>query len=1237
MKLPRQRKIVFLLAIALVAIVGGYLYLTSSSRVSRFASHMLRQTIGAVANIKSASFQWDGTLVLDEIELTVPELEGPGHRFFDAEQVFIHLNLWSLLRGGFEAESLNFVKPRVYITEDLDVGRFNYEFLRPRRGEEPFALPQYLPEIALRNGVVRFGIIEKGRYTYSDSIRIVGNLTSAPGKPSAYFFTLEQKIKDSVDPLLRGEFDLDRLTFELKLDNLAFESPHRNLLKQQWRKIWDLFEPKGDFSTIRVTYDPRQGLRAELAVRSVELSLPYWQLDSGIQVQSARFVVSDQSWPVDADRQAQVFIHDFRGKVEDINYVINGQISGFDQDAPFVLQIEPEGLFSDQTRHLVAMPEKMQNVFRRFQPSWHVRGLVTIARQEWGGPITYNGQLEVNGEMKFAKFLYPLKNIEGTVAVDDEEVRIGPLTGKGSTGASIVIQGTVGPPAGGEAVAAMVRAENVPIDDVLFEAMKPKPRKVARAFLDEMSYQRLLETGLIQARQERTQGRRDLDRFAAQNPQLFQEGERDPVPGELEVQLATLQSMVDRPVFDLGGFISSVTNVSREPGADTKFRAVTEINLAGTECLFQNWPYPVRITRGKLTIEPGRLTIQDIEGIGLTGGSIHLSGWVDLAERGFTPHLEVVARDLPIDELLIQSMPDQQGDWVRDLHATGTLNASGHVFRDDGGSIAFELDTRVRDASVRPYGRDLVLDKVIGHFTVRREGVEIHELVGRRDSSTIKISGTGDWRTDHTSVDLFIDAEQLVFDESLFGLIPCGSPGRQRVRDLFVRHRLEGSFTARITNRLQSSGRIYPIVVTPISLSFDRRGTRVAIGDMGGQLRIWPERLEFKDVAAKVDAGGFAISGTMDMDQPLEVAVTFDAQNDRFCPLTKAVLPERVLKTIEGLKLDGAYIIDGGRMRVRVDGNQDWEAQFDARMALQNAKALVGVPITQMNGELEIRAIAHSDDPYPQLKLEFNASRLLAEQRMVSPLSIQMVTNAQTNDLDIRQLTGRCYGGTLMGGGVVRLDGGGQYTIDLRIQDVALDPFIRAGERAESPPSATVNVGRDQPSGLFSASMTVEGMPHDPTSRRGRGNVRVSQARLYEVPLVLAVLQLLNLSLPTSTAFDNATVRFLVDADLVRFDHASFLAPNVEIVGSGTMQYQTRELDLLMFSRSPAGQTLGPLSELLNKFKDELACIRVTGTLGRPMARVDSFRGMRQSWEEVFGDESPSGQLFMGTSNTSSQ
>ena len=135
MKLPRQRKIVFLLAIALVAIVGGYLYLTSSSRVSRFASHMLRQTIGAVANIKSASFQWDGTLVLDEIELTVPELEGPGHRFFDAEQVFIHLNLWSLLRGGFEAESLNFVKPRVYITEDLDVGRFNYEFLRPRRGE----------------------------------------------------------------------------------------------------------------------------------------------------------------------------------------------------------------------------------------------------------------------------------------------------------------------------------------------------------------------------------------------------------------------------------------------------------------------------------------------------------------------------------------------------------------------------------------------------------------------------------------------------------------------------------------------------------------------------------------------------------------------------------------------------------------------------------------------------------------------------------------------------------------------------------------------------------------------------------------------------------------------------------------------------------------------------------------------------------------------------------------------
>ena len=59
--------------------------------------------------------------------------------------------------------------------------------------------------------------------------------------------------------------------------------------------------------------------------------------------------------------------------------------------------------------------------------------------------------------------------------------------------------------------------------------------------------------------------------------------------------------------------------------------------------------------------------------------------------------------------------------------------------------------------------------------------------------------------------------------------------------------------------------------------------------------------------------------------------------------------------------------------------------------------------------------------------------------------------------------------------------------------------------------------------GRLSASLDLAGDWGDPASRRGRGDVLVAGRDMYQIPLVLGLLEVTDLSLPTAGGFNQAT------------------------------------------------------------------------------------------------------------------
>ena len=274
-------------------------------------------------------------------------------------------------------------------------------------------------------------------------------------------------------------------------------------------------------------------------------------------------------------------------------------------------------------------------------------------------------------------------------------------------------------------------------------------------------------------------------------------------------------------------------------------------------------------------------------------------------------------------------------------------------------------------------------------------------------------------------------------------------------------------------------------------------------------------------------------------------------------------------------------------------------------------------------GDLTVKAKSDGNTTWPHLDLRLDAQQVIAAGRVLDPLTVHLATNKQADQLNILLLEGSCYGGMLLGKGHVQLGNQGRYELELVLKDVALDAFTAPQTDENRQPStspASSDSGLDVESeGFLSANLMLEGSILDRTSRRGRGELEIRNADLYDVPLAVATLQILNLSLPMSRAFDRAWAQYLIQDDWVYFDLIQFQAPTIEIIGSGTMRYSNLELNLDMFTRNPTSPQFGPLSDLFTVFKDQLVSLRVTGTLDDPKPQIASFQGVRRSWSEVFG------------------
>ncbi|MDR4497454.1 MAG: AsmA-like C-terminal domain-containing protein [Candidatus Scalindua sp.] len=210
------------------------------------------------------------------------------------------------------------------------------------------------------------------------------------------------------------------------------------------------------------------------------------------------------------------------------------------------------------------------------------------------------------------------------------------------------------------------------------------------------------------------------------------------------------------------------------------------------------------------------------------------------------------------------------------------------------------------------------------------------------------------------------------------------------------------------------------------------------------------------------------------------------------------------------------------------------------------------------------------------------------------------------------------FGGTFSGGrinGTAEMDkkiSDGKYTGDFKFQDISLTELV---EKLFKDPKDV--------SGICEGNVKFYGRGNDINNFIAEGRAKIRDASITEVPLVLNILNLLNLSIPTKDTFHSAHITYSIKDKMINIEEVKLISETIELGGVGTVSFDGT-LDLVIvagFNKDTFSQIplIGQLMDfVVDGVSKKLTKVVVTGTFSHPVSTIVALEPFKHSIKSIF-------------------
>jgi hypothetical protein len=635
---------------------------------------------------------------------------------------------------------------------------------------------------------------------------------------------------------------------------------------------------------------------------------------------------------------------------------------------------------------------------------------------------------------------------------------------------------------------------------------------------------------------------------------------------------------------------------------------------------YYRFPYRVDRTVGTVTFAAGSVAMHLT---GLAGGHpVHVEGTIDTAAAGYPGRVEVRGEGMRIDDALLDALPARNADIVRKLRATGTFDFAFVHERDPRLERGFSntLGLRLTRCTMAYAGFPYPLSNVGGLVRMEGQRWTIRDVTGTNDTGLVRCSGT--LEPDGAGggeLTLHLTGTGVVLEPELRDALP---PGMRRIWD-DVDPRGTAEFTARVRHRVGARQTDVELEATPLgdTVSIEPAWFPYRLEQLRGRLAWKDGRLRFEGVRGvhartTVSTEGscrFTPDGGWHVSFERLTADRFRADHD-----VLRALPAGLQQAVAGVRLKGLLSVDGaidiystaprevavaGGRTVLVPGPA--AAAWDMQVDMEQAALDVGVPLEHVHGGIRLRGASDGTAwrSFGEIAIDSALWKGLQVTGLRGPLLIDpsgarfgAPATLPGEPAAARRLTCRLGGGTLQLDGSVAAGDAGRFAVGVSLADVDLGRLA-----ADLAGGSTVSRGR------LHGAVEVSGSRAGSHSLSGRGQLRLRDADLYELPVIVALLKILRVKAPDRTAFESGLVDFRIEGPRAYLDTIELSGTAISLVGAGEIDLDS---NIQLTFRPIMGESetqLPAMKRLLGGASGQFMLVRVDGTLAEPVTSTEAF------------------------------
>lgn len=628
------------------------------------------------------------------------------------------------------------------------------------------------------------------------------------------------------------------------------------------------------------------------------------------------------------------------------------------------------------------------------------------------------------------------------------------------------------------------------------------------------------------------------------------------------------------------------------------------------------FPYPLEHGAGTIVWQGHQLSADLTAAAG--GQPLRFSAQIDHPGAQFTGEVNVSGENIPFDQNLLVALPEKSRAGVAALNPTGTFNMLMRVHREDPSQApSTSLTVTPNLASVRYEKFPYPIHNIRGTVVMTDNRWTFRDMEGTNGSGRIQLRGYLNPATQGIELGLQIAASNIALQDELREAL---QPPAQR---LWSQLRPQGAINLSTDIHYLSATHKPEIFVRaePVgdSASLEPAQFPYRLDHLRGTVVYRDGHLDLQNIRAVHDRTPLETSGSCDFDPHGNWHLRFErVAIDRLHPDRDlvAALSGQMKRSLLQLNPSGAINVAGtveffGSATPETPVRVGWNLSIDVHQGAVDS----GIRIENINGGARLIGEMSRGQVRCRgnLAIDSLTVRELQFTQIQGPFYFdekQLLIGSPADPPNVgeipHRLSARVYGGYAQADGRVLLGDDPRFSVQALLTDGDLKRFAH-----ENLP------GKQKIDGKVLASIDISGTGRGVHALLGRGQVRLTQADIYELPLMVSLLKLLSIKTPDSTAFTNSAIDYRIEGDHVYLDKITFDGDAISLEGSGEMGFDTAvKLTFHALVGRSEWQVPG-LKTVLGAASRQLMQIHVTGTLADAKMTREVLPAVNQALQQV--------------------